>query len=77
MPIEVYCAHCGKIIARYRTLMTLAEIERRTLERCRSKCPNCGASLSKLDFERVEYEIKVRKTKRRTRRTLKARSRIH
>ncbi len=76
MPIEVYCAHCGKTVARFRTIMSFTEIERKTLERCRHKCPNCGAKLEKLDLGRVKYEIKPRKTRRRSRRTLRARSRL-
>ncbi len=81
MPIEVYCAYCGKIIARFRTLMSLSEIERRTLERCKSRCPNCGAPLTTLATEEIQYEIKHRsgrrKKARKRRKTVRARSRLY
>jgi len=81
VPIEVYCAYCGKTIARFRTLMSLSEIERRTLERCKFRCPNCGAPLTTLSTEDIQYEIKHRTARRRRvrkrRRTLRARSRVY
>jgi len=75
VPVLVYCAYCGQVVARYRTLMTLSEIERRTLQRYR-KCPHCGSTFTRLDIENIMYEIKKSKSRTRQRtRAKKARAR--
>ncbi len=74
MPILVYCAYCGQVIARYRTLIMLSEVERRTLQKY-SRCPHCGSAFTKLDVENIVYEIRRTRTRRKTRRARRARAR--
>ncbi len=65
MPIEVYCKYCKSVIMRFRKILTFNEIYKRVQTAYNGRCPYCNRHFSRIDYEHVEYSVRVRSRKSR------------